>query len=252
MLVEAKDIRDGIRMLTLNRPPANAISREFNDALAAQCNLARDDHNVRAVVVTGAGKFFSSGLDVKEFAEGRSGVANLAGSKDDGVFALWTLPKPTVAMVNGHTIAGGVIIALACDFRITSIGNQRFGLNEVAIGLAFPRGAFEIARLALTNRQMRWTALEADLFDANRALALGIVDEIVEPARLEPRCIELAKRLGANGRLAYAHTKRALQADSVARAVGQEPPEAREVAEISRSEESRALLAAQLQSLTKR
>jgi len=251
MLVEARDIGDGVRMLTLNRPPANAISREFLEALRDQANAARDDDRVRAVIVTGSAKFFSGGLDVKEAASGQSRVGNLAGSADDGIYALWTLPKPTVAMVNGHAIAGGVIIALACDFRVTQTGNHRFGLNEVAIGLAFPRGAFEIARLALANRQLRWTLLEAGTFDANRALELGIVDEIAAPANLQARCVELATRLGANGRLAYAHTKRRIQAEAVARALEQKPEEAREVAEIGQSEESRALLAAQVRSISK-
>jgi enoyl-CoA hydratase len=252
MLVESRDIGDGVRMLMLNRPPANAINADFLAALGVQCKAAREDENVRAIVVAGNGKFFSGGLDLREAASGTNRVANLAGSQDDGLFMLWTLPKPTVAMVNGHAIAGGVIIALACDFRITQAGSQRFGLNEVAIGLAFPRGAFEIARLALTNEQLRWTVLEAGLFDAGRAREMGIVDEVVELARLEARCIEIAKRLGANGRLAYAHTKRRIQAEAVARVLNQDVEEAREVGRITQSEETRALIAAQVNSLTRR
>jgi enoyl-CoA hydratase len=251
MLVESRDIGDGIRILMLNRPPANAINAEFLSALGAQCNAAREDENVRAVIIQGGGRFFSGGLDLKEASSGSSRVGNLAGSRDDGLFMLWTLPKPTVAMVNGHAIAGGVIIALACDFRITQVGSHRFGLNEVAIGLAFPRGAFEIARLALDNRQLRWTMLEAGLFDGRRALELAIVDEIVEPAQLESRCIETAKRLGANGRLAYAHTKQRLQAEAVGRVLSQDVEDAGDVARITQSEETRALIAAQVAALAR-
>jgi enoyl-CoA hydratase len=252
MLVESRDVGDGVRILTLNRPPANAINAEFLNALGAQCKAAREDETVRAVVVAGNGKFFSGGLDLKEAASGANRVGNLAGSQDDGLFMLWTLPKPTIAMVNGHAIAGGVIIALACDFRFTREGNHRFGLNEVAIGLPFPRGAFEIARLALDNQQLRWTMLEAGLFDVGRAREFGIVDEVVEPERLEPRCVELAKRLGANGRLAYAHTKQRIQAEAVARILNQDIEEAREVGRIAKSEETRALIAAQVSTLSRR
>lgn len=252
MLVESRDVGDGVRILTLNRPPANAISAEFLSVLGAQCKAAHEDENVRAVIVHGNGRFFSGGLDLKEASSGTSRVGNLAGSRNDGLFMLWTLPKPTVAMVDGHAIAGGVIIALACDFRITQAGDQRFGLNEVAIGLAFPRGAFEIARLALGNHQLRWTMLEAGLFDARRALETGIVDEIVEPARLEARCVETAKRLGANGRLAYAHTKHRLQAEAIARVLNQDIEEAHQLARITESEETRALIAAQVAALTRR
>ena len=169
MLVEAKDIGDGVRMLTLNRPPANAIDRGFNRALAEQCDAARADAAVRAVIVAGNGRFFSGGVDLRAGESGEM-VANLGGGPEDGVFALWTLPKPTVAMVNGHAIAGGTIIALACDFRITCEGRHKFGLNEVSIGLVFPQGAFEIARMALTPRALRDAALGAELFEAPRAL----------------------------------------------------------------------------------
>jgi enoyl-CoA hydratase len=252
MLVESRDVGDGVRILTLNRPPANAINAEFLNALGEQCKAAVEDENVRAVVVEGNGRFFSGGLDLKEASSGTNRVGNLAGSQDDGLFMLWTLPKPTVAMINGHAIAGGVIIALACDFRITHSGSQRFGLNEVAIGLAFPAGAFEIARLALDQAQLRRATLEAGLFDVGRAREMGIVDEIVEPARLEARCIEAATRLGANGRLAYGHTKRRIQAEAVTRVLHQDIEEAREVARITQSEETRALIATQVNALSRR
>jgi len=252
MLVEERDLGDGVRLLTLNRPPANAISREFNDALCAQCHAARDDVSVRAVIVTGAGKFFSGGMDLKLAAEGKTGIGNLAGSEQDGVFALWTMPKPTVAMVNGHAIAGGIILVLACDFRITRRGTHKLGLNEVALGMAFPFGAFEIARLALNNQQLRHATLEANFLSAERALELGIVDEVVEPGQLETRCVELAQRLGGNGQIAYAHTKREIQRESIARVLARTPEQIREVNAVLKSDESKALLAAQINSMGSR
>jgi enoyl-CoA hydratase len=252
MLVEAKDLGGGVRLLTLNRPPANAISREFNDDLCAQCHAARDDASVRAVIVTGGGKFFSGGMDLKLTAQGKGGINNLAGSEEDGVFALWTLPKPTVAMVNGHAIAGGTILVLACDFRITRSGSHKLGLNEVALGMAFPYGALEIARLALTNQQLRYATLDASFLSVERALELGIVDEVVEPDRLEARCVDLAQRLGRNGQIAYAHTKRELQRESVARVLARTPEQIREVNSVLKSDETKALLAAQLNSMGSR
>jgi enoyl-CoA hydratase/carnithine racemase len=107
MLVESREAGDGVRILMLNRPPANAISSDFLRALGEQCQAAHDDDSVRAVVVAGNGRFFSGGLDLKEASSGASRVGNLAGSRDDGLFRLWTLSKPTVAMINGHAIAGG-------------------------------------------------------------------------------------------------------------------------------------------------
>ncbi|MBF6558749.1 MAG: enoyl-CoA hydratase/isomerase family protein [Candidatus Binataceae bacterium] len=252
MLIEARDVAEGVRILTLNRPPANAISRDLSDELCAQCHAARDDAAVRAVIVTGVGRFFSTGVDLKQAAEGKSNLGNLGGAEDDGVFALWTLPKPTVAMVNGHAIAGGTIIALACDFRITASGTHKFGLNEVAIGLAFPYGAYEIARLALTNRSLRYVALEASFLDPARARELGIVDEVVEPTELEARCLDQARRLGRNGQLAYAHTKRTIQQEAIARIMARTPEQKREVNAIMKSDEARALIAGQMRSMGSR
>jgi len=252
MLIEAKDLGDGVRLVTMNRPPANAISREFNEALCQRCREACEDGSVRALIVTGVGRFFSAGLDIKEALAGTSGVRGLSSSETDGVFALWTMPMPTVAMINGHAIAGGTIIALACDFRITQSGDHRFGLNEIAIGLPLPIGAFEIARLALGSRGLRYGVLEAQMHGAARALELGFVDEVVEPARLEVRCIELARRLAANGRLAYAHSKRALQREAVARVLSQPREELGEAAAITASEETRALLARQVGAISRK
>lgn len=251
MLIEAKDIGDGVRMLALNRPPANAINRDFNRALAEQCDAARADPGVRAVIVAGNGRFFSGGVDLRA-AESGEMVGNLGGGPEDGVYALWTLPKPTVAMVNGHAIAGGTIVALACDFQITCEGRHKFGLNEVSIGLVFPQGAFEIARLALTPQALRHATLNAELFETPRALELGIVDEVVAPERLEERCVALARRLAAHGQLAYAHTKRAIQREALARVRAQRRGDLLEVAEITRSEETRLLLAGQLANLGKK
>jgi enoyl-CoA hydratase len=252
VIVETNDLGDGIRMLALNRPPANAISRELIDGLSQACRAAREDESVRAIIVTGAGKFFSGGVDLKQASSGESRLGRFVGSEDDGVFALWTMPKPTVAMVNGHAIAGGVIIALACDFRIAAQHGPRFGLNEVAIGLPFPVGAFEIAKLALTNRQLRQVMLQAELCDPARALELGFVDELVAPALLETRSVEMARRLGKHGQRAYAHTKRAIQRAAVARTLAQTDEEAREIGDISTSDESLRLIIAQVSAISKR
>ncbi len=252
MLVEARDIEGGVRILTLNRPPANAISREFNEALYEQCREAREQTPVRALIVTGAGRFFSGGLDIKEAAAGRSRVGVLGSGERDGVFALWTMPKPTVAMINGHAIAGGLIIALACDFKLCARGSHKLGLNEVAIGLALPIAAVEIVRLALDCRQLRYAMLEAELHGPERAHELGYVDELLEADQLEARALAMARKLAGNGQLAYAEVKRLLQRQAVERVQNATPEELKKTGEVARSVESQALLAAQAQALSHR
>lgn len=252
MLVDSRDLPNGIRVLTLNRPPANAISAELNDALRDRCRDALGDDSVRALIVTGAGKFFSGGMDLKNALGGLGGIRNLAGGPDDGIFSLWTMPKPTVAMVNGHAIAGGAVIALACDFRITCQGEHKFGLNEVAIGLAFPMGAFEIVRLAMDNRALRRAMLEAGLHGASRACELGFVDEVVEYERLESRAIETALRLASLGRGAYANTKKHIQGEAVERVLAQSLARFDQTAAVARAPETRERIQSQVSTLAKK
>jgi enoyl-CoA hydratase len=252
MVVEAKDVASGVRLLTLNRPPANAINRELGRALFDQCAAAAADDSVRAVIVTGAGRFFCGGLDLRELVGDQSPLGRLGSTRNDGVFALWTLPKPTVAMVNGHAVAGGAVIALACDFRITCRGNHKMGLNEVAIGLGFPIGSLEIVRQAVGERNTRHVLLGAKLHDVDSARDLRMVDEVVEPSALEARCVELASQLAASGQLAYAHTKKTLQRKAIDRIDAMLPENSRELSEIVRSEETKQLLQAQLAAVTKK
>jgi enoyl-CoA hydratase len=251
MLIEAKDLGDGVRLLTLNRPPANAIDVELLHVLATAADNAHADATVRAVVVTGRENFFSGGLDLKAMAAGQArDMAAFGGA--DGIFRLWTLPKPTVAMVNGHAVAGGCILALACDFRIAVAGTYKIGLNESAIGLALPTGAFEIARLAIARRHARRVLLEADLYGPEAAREMGLVDEVVPAANLEARGFELARKLGGYPGPAYAANKRSWQRLAVER-VRNEPPEIRSaIFQAWTSEEAQRAFLARIAAVTKR
>jgi enoyl-CoA hydratase/carnithine racemase len=239
MTVETRDDTGGVRILTLNRPPAHAIDRQLLDELGAACEAAAADENVRAVVLTGSGKFFCGGLDLKRIsAEGGAGDLEFGLGCDDGLFALWTLPKPTIAMINGHAVAGGAILALACDLRVAGSGDAKIGLNEVAIGLAFPTGAWEIARAALTQQQVRRVILEARLHAPEIARELGLVDEVVEPDRLEETCLDHARTLGGYPAQAYAHSKRTLQHAAIDRVHGELVSQRRALADIWTSPET--------------
>jgi len=150
MSVEQRDLEGGVRILTLHNPPANVFNQALREDLRTACEAAAADNQVRAVIVTGSGRFFSGGLDLNAVGAGSpDGVFGMDFGRNDGAFALWTLPKPTIAMVNGHAVAGGGIVCLACDLRIAARTQLKIGLNEVAIGLSFPTGAYEIAAAAL-------------------------------------------------------------------------------------------------------
>ena len=239
-------------MLTLDRPPANAI----DDALLADVSAALDealvDDGVRAVVVTGRGRFFSGGLDLSGPLQDGDTVRRRLDAYRDSQLQLLKYPKPTVAMINGHAIAGGLVLALACDWRVAADGDYQIGLNEVAIGAAFPRVAFETVRLRLTVAQANELLLGAALYPVRQAVALGAVDELVPAEGLEEAAVGLAARLGAFPREAYAHTKLALVAEAVARVEAEPIDDTLRGAAVWMTRESVAAREAQRQRLGKK
>jgi enoyl-CoA hydratase/carnithine racemase len=250
--VRTDDRDGGVRMLTLDRPPANAEDETLLSDLGRALEEARADDAVRAVVLTGAGKFFSGGFDLaapRREGEAAREIRDLFRATH---VALLTLPKPTVAMVNGHAVAGGLVLVLACDYRLALEGDYRIGLNELAVGASYPRIAFEIVRLRLTHARASELLLGAALYPASEAARLGIADELLPADRLEATVLRRAARLGAFPREAYAHTKAALVAEAVARVAAETADEAARGADIWTTPESRAARAAQRRKLAMR
>ncbi len=238
-----------MRLLTLDRPPANAIAPELMRDLAEALAAAGDDESVRAVVLTGNGAFFSGGFDLH--SEGGMGSDPVAVWRlfRESMLALFALPKPTVAMVGGHAIAGGLILVLACDYRLGLDGDYRIGLNEVAIGASFPRAAFEIARLRLSHQQASELLLGASLYPASQALRLGVVDELLPAESFSETVMRRAARLGSYPRDAYAYTKAGLIAEAVARVEAETVEETAEMVAVWMRPESLAARDAQRRKL---
>src|SRR5262249_57065441 len=167
--VRSDDQAGGVRVLTLDRPPANALDETLLADLAASLAAARDDDHVRALVLTGAGAFFSGGFDLVAPRRHEEAARELRALYRDTHVSLLAFPKPTVARLAGHAAAGGLVLALACDYRLGREGDYRVGLNEVAIGASFPRGAFEIVRLRLPHPRASELLLGAALYPAGQA-----------------------------------------------------------------------------------
>jgi len=165
------------------------------------------------------------------------------------MLGLLRFPKPTVAMIGGHAIAGGLIIALACDYRLGLDADYRIGLNEVAIGASFPRASFEVVRLRLTHPRASELLLGAALYPAAEAVRLGVVDELLPADSFEATVMRRAARLGAYPREAYAHTKLALVSEAVARIESETDEDALAGAAVWMTPESVTARAAQAQKL---
>ena len=252
--VRADGREDGVRLLTLDRPPANAITAGLLTDLSSALDAARDDDSVRAVVLTGAGPFFSAGLDLRGGIDFQAATSpgpglNPFAALRECILRFLAFPKPTVAMVRGHAIAGGLVLALACDFRLGLDAEYRIGLNEVAIGASFPRPAFEIVRLRLTHQRASELLLGAARYPASEAVRIGIVDELLPAERFEETVMRRAALLGSYPREAYAHTKAALVAGAIANIESETPGEAARTAAVWMTPESVAARAEQARRL---
>jgi enoyl-CoA hydratase len=219
-VVRTDDRGQGVRVLTLDRPPANAINGELLEELDTALAEAESDAEVRAVVLTGAGRFFSGGFDLK--AERRQGdaVTDAAVQYKAANRRLLAFPKPTVAMINGHCIAGGFVFAMACDHRLAADAEFTVGVNEVSIGAAWPVAAMEIMRCRLPNQLLNELMLGAGLYPASEAVRLRLADRVVPPPELEAEAHALAARLGTHPAEVYANTKARLLGDALARIDG--------------------------------
>jgi len=211
--------RGRVAVLRFDRPPVNAIDREAATLLEAAFTEAIDDPDVGAIVVTGTGSTFSAGLDLVAVpAYGADEQRALINDLNGMIARLYGCKKPTVAAVNGHAIAGGLVLALACDRRIGTRKKCRIGLTEARVGIPFPIGPLTVVRTELDPSVARSLVLLARNLDHPAdAVRAGILDELVASKRLLDRAVEVAEDLAAMPSEAYGRIKRQLRGEAVAR-----------------------------------
>jgi methylglutaconyl-CoA hydratase len=203
-----------VATITLNRPDKrNAISYELIDDLIRALEEVSNS-SVRVLILTGAGKAFSSGMDLESLKAliGRTHEQNVADSQTMATLfrAIYEFPKPTIAAVNGAAIAGGTGLALLCDFTL-AVPEAKFGYTEVRIGFVPAIVATFLLR-QVGEKIARDLLLTGRIFDAAEALKMGLISEIVPAERLLDRARELAAQLAENSPLSLFNTKRLLTA----------------------------------------
>lgn len=204
-------MQDGIAVVTMRHGKANALDIEFCDVLAAKFRSLRDD--AEAVVLTGQGTIFSAGVDLKRASAGGAGyIREFLSSLHKMFDAVFFQPRPVVAAINGHAIAGGAVLAACADRRIMARGAGRIGVTELQVGVPFPALAFEILRFALPPRSLPEFMLGAATYETEVALARGWVDAAVEPNRLMRDALAAARQMAALSPPAFAQTKAQLRA----------------------------------------
>lgn len=247
--IRTSDHDGAVRMLALDRPPANAIDEPLLVDLGTALDAAQRDPAVRAVVLTGSGRFFSGGFDLSAPRRDAAAARRIQLLYREVHAGLLGFPKPTLAMVNGHAIAGGFVLALTCDYRLGVEGDYRVGLNEVAVGAGFPRTAVEIVRLRLSHARASELMLGAALYPATQAVRLGLVDELLPAETFEATVLRRAARLGAYPRAAYVDSKVALVAEAVQRIAQESEDDGARTDAVWRDPESRAARRAQREKL---
>jgi enoyl-CoA hydratase len=166
----------------------------------------------RAGVLTGEGGVFGAGVDLPALAAGGPEYVRRFVPALQRLFErLATFPKPLVAAVNGHAIAGGAILMLACDQRVLARGAARIGLTEVRVGVVFPAWALELARFATPPQHFPTLICTGRTWPPEEALARGLVDELAEPERLLDRACEVAEEMAAIPPAAFTATKLAVR-----------------------------------------
>jgi 2-(1,2-epoxy-1,2-dihydrophenyl)acetyl-CoA isomerase len=245
---EVEVSRDGaVQTITLNRPEVlNAFNGPLHEALAAALKEARSEE-VRAVVITGAGRGFCVGQDLTEFREAPDDIGDrLRGGYHPNVRAIRALEKPVLAAVNGAAAGAGLSLACACDIRIAA-ESALFIPAFISIGLVPDSGGtFFVHRLLGYARAFEWLTSGRRL-PASEALAWGLVSEVVEDDRLPARAAELAAELAAMPTLAVGMTKRLLDHAETASLEEQLEREAQLQTAATRSEDFREGVAAFLE-----
>ncbi|MDQ6650877.1 MAG: enoyl-CoA hydratase-related protein [Actinomycetota bacterium] len=206
-------VSEGVATITLNRPEAlNAATNELKEALQAALAEAREDDRVRALLLTGAGRAFCAGQDLKEVA-----AADMSGAVRDTlrehynpiILGMTSMPKPIVAAVNGIAAGAGASLAFAADFRLAA-EEAAFLLAFARIGLTVDAGAsWTLQRLVGYSRALAISML-AEPVSARQALEMGLVNGVVPGEELMAAAGELAARLAAGPTRAYAAIKESL------------------------------------------
>jgi len=179
-------IKDRLAIITLNRGKSNALNREMITELDDMLTNISSDPTIGGVMIAGQENFFSAGLDLIE----------LYGYTEEEAKTFWDLflkfianitafRKPLVAAINGHSPAGGCVIAMACDTRVMAEGKFIIGLNEVPVGITVPHSIFELYSFWIGKANATRSLLEGKLFSPEEALTIGLVDEVVRQESIQ-------------------------------------------------------------------
>ncbi len=204
------EYHENVAVIKLTRGVTNSLDLQLVQELGDLLRSTGENPNVRGVVLTGANdKFFSIGFDIPQlFDLSREEFSIFYRAFNGYCLDLFTFPKPTVAAITGHAIAGGYILALCCDYRYIAEGRKLIGLNEIKLGVPVPYLADCILRQLVGMRHARDIMDSGEFYQPEKARQIGMVDQIFPLEKVLSASIEKASTLGAFSQEAFALTKR--------------------------------------------
>jgi enoyl-CoA hydratase/carnithine racemase len=209
---------EGIATLTLRRGKVNALNGAVVDQIRAALKALEGDPEASAIVLTGAGKFFSFGFDIPEFLSFTKEQFTEYLTNFTGLYTyIFLYPKPVVAALNGHAIAGGCMLALACDYRVMVAEKAKISLNEIGFGSSVFAGSTEMLRFWVGSANATQALYSGGMYTAEEAKGIGLVDGVVTEHDLIEAARKTASSLGAKYPPAFTIIKSLLRRSIVER-----------------------------------
>jgi Delta3-Delta2-enoyl-CoA isomerase len=223
----------------------NALNEQLVEEIGVCFQRLAADPDIRAVIFTGDGPFFSFGFDIPEFLSYSKEAFSRFLRKFTSLYTyLFTYPRPIVAALNGHAIAGGCMLALAADYRIMVSGKGRISLNEITFGSSVFAGSVAMLKFLVGAKNAHTILYDGTMFSAPVALQLGMIDQVSSDENLVADAREMAKRLAAKDAAAFRSMKGLLRAPVADEIAGYEEKSVQEFVDIWYSERTRKHLEA--------
>lgn len=236
-------IDEGLATVTLDRPKVNAINEQMVSELRVVFRELAMKPEVKAVVLTGRGSFFSFGFDIPAFMDyPKDSFHMFVTGFSELVRYIFSYPKPVVAALNGHTVAGGCILAIACDRRVMASGKAKIALNELTIGAGVFTSIAEILKFTTGARNAQHLLYSGKMSTAEEAFELGLVDEVCPAEGLNDAAIRSARELAGREGEAFRSIKTLLRKDVLDMIEKYEPGSVSDFVDIWYSEGTRKML----------
>jgi enoyl-CoA hydratase/carnithine racemase len=228
---------EGIVKVALSRGKVNALNEQMVVEISSCFRELVDDHSVRAIILTGVGKFFSFGFDIPEFLTySKESFAQYLTKFTDLYTYLFLYPKPVIAALNGHAIAGGCMLVTACDYRIIVSEKAKISLNEISFGSSLLAGSVEMLKFCVGGKNAERIIYSGAMYSAEEAYQLGLIDQIISERNLEVETKKIAQHYASKNSETFKSIKRLIRKPVAEEMAKREKESIREFVEIWYSE----------------